>query len=272
MLYGGILGDIAGSRFEAEILKQIKTNGFKNIIKEEIDYNFDLLTKESKFTDDTVLLVALTDSVINNKNWISTAKEYALKYYNAGYGKSFKEWVDSFYLAPYDSYGNGSAMRVASIGYFSKSWEECMERSCYSASITHNHKEGIKGAQAVAGAIYLSRKCNLSKNNIKLVIEDVFGYDLSRSYSEIQDNYKVGFSCQKTVPESIICFLESNSVEDAIRKSICLNGDSDTMACIAGNIAEAYYGDIDNSIVEKINEFLPEEFVSILEKFNSLEI
>lgn len=259
MLYGGILGDISGSRFEEDSWKKKLSS---------IPYNFELLTKECQFTDDTVLMVALADTFCNNTSWIDRAKEYAMKYPAAGYGGNFVKWVRASKATPYHSYGNGSAMRVAAVGYASENWEECMENATISAKITHDHPEGIKGAKAVAGAIYLARRLKASKEQIKTTIEREIGYNLSRPYNKIKENYGFKVSCQESVPEAIIAFLESESVEDAIRKAICLKGDTDTMACIAGNIAEAFYGDIDKVLEKEVKNFLNKELIEVIEQFN----
>jgi len=259
MLYGGILGDIVGSRFERSAWQK-KTAS--------IPYDFELFAEGCTFTDDTVLMVAQADSINNKYSWAEKAKEYAHKYPSAGYGGNFVKWVQASRSEPYNSYGNGSAMRVAAVGYAAKSWEFCMIEAEASASITHNHPEGIKGAKATAGAIFLAKQ-HVPKDHIKEVIEHVIGYDLSRSYDDIKGNYGFRVSCQESVPESIIAFLESESVEDAIRKAVCLNGDTDTMACIAGNIAEAYYGDIDSETTDKVKEYLPKDFIDVIETFNS---
>lgn len=261
MLYGSVAGDIIGSRFEMDSIKR----------RLNLPYDFDLFTKECSFTDDTVMIIALTDSIVNKIGWAENAKKYAQKHPKAGYGGMFVKWVQSSSPAPYNSFGNGSAMRVAAVGYAASSWKECMEDAKISAEITHSHPEGIKGAQAVAGAIYMARKKKFSKEKIKSVIEAKFGYDLNRKYDDIKKDYRFKVTCQDSVPESIISFLESSSWEDAVRKAVCLGGDTDTMACIAGGIAEAFYGDISEEVEQKVKSYLPKEMIETLDKFNEME-
>jgi ADP-ribosylglycohydrolase len=259
MLYGGIAGDVIGSRFEEDAQRRRLRS---------IPYDFELFTKECSFTDDTVLMTALADTITNKQDLKNTVKKYAFTYPHAGYGGKFVKWCHSHNSMPYNSFGNGSAMRVAAIGYVANSWEECMKEAKYSAMITHDHIEGIKGAQAVAGAIYMARKNNLDKNGIKFFIEDNFGYNLSKDYDEIKKDYKFDVTCQNSVPQAIIAFLVSSSVEDAIRKAVCLGGDTDTMACIAGNIAESYYGDLSKDFESKVKKYLPKEIISVIDDFN----
>lgn len=253
MLYGGIAGDIIGSRFEFNPRK---------------DEEFELFDKACTYTDDTVLTVALVEAILDEKPWAEHAKKYAQEYPSAGYGGNFVKWANSMRSEPYNSWGNGSAMRVGPVAYAVKTLEECLEESKASAEITHNHVQGIKGAQAASSAMFLALD-GQSKDQIRDYIEKEFGYNLSRKYSDIQPSYRFHVSCQKSVPESIICFLESNSWEDCIRKCVAMGGDCDTMACIAGNIAEAFYGEIDEKILGKTQKFLPEEFIKVLEKFNN---
>jgi ADP-ribosylglycohydrolase len=259
MLWGGIAGDIIGSRFE--FFDSKKRQG------EDIPYDFELFAEGCQFTDDTVLTVALANSFLKEEGWVKNAKNFALKYPTAGYGGMFVKWVQGISERPYNSYGNGSAMRVGAVGYASDNWDECMENAKKSAEITHNHPEGIKGAQAAAGAIYMA-KTGATKEQIKSKIEKEFKYDLKRSYADIKKRYGFKVSCQESVPESIVCFLESKSWEDTVRKTVCLKGDTDTMACIAGNIAEAFYGKVSKDVIEKTKKYLTEEFIQIVEDFN----
>jgi ADP-ribosyl-[dinitrogen reductase] hydrolase len=167
---------------------------------------------------------------------------------------------------PYNSWGNGSAMRVSPVGLFYNDEATVLKEAEKSAAITHNHEEGIKGAQAVAMAVFLARK-GKSKQEIKTYIEQQFGYDLSRTIDEIRPNYTFDVSCQGSVPEAIIAFLESKNFEDAIRIAISIGGDSDTIASISGAIAEAFYGEIPIALITKMNEYLPEDFKAILRSF-----
>jgi ADP-ribosylglycohydrolase len=248
---GAIAGDIIGSSFET------------NPIKEK---NFNFFYRPHKFTDDTVLTLAVMDSLLNNRNYIDTFIEYAQKYPNRNYGKTFKLWLLQDEKLPYESYGNGSAMRVSPIGWFYDSLEQTLEEAKRSSEVTHNHVEGIKGAKAVAGAIFLARK-KASKNEIKDFIEENFSYNLSRNYLDFQPNYKHDFSAQGSVPEAIICFLESSDYEDAVRNAVALGGDSDTQACISGSIAEAFYGEIPTNIWEPCTRKLNPEILEVINSF-----
>lgn len=250
-MIGAIIGDIVGSRFE------------KNNIKSK---DFDLFTKESRYTDDTVLTIGIADSLLNSKDYEKTVKRYGRKYPFAGYGGTFKKWLAGIISGPYNSWGNGSAMRVSPIGFAFKTEEKILEEAKKSAEITHNHEEGIKGAQAIAMAVFLARK-KKSKQEIKRYIEDKFSYDLDRTIDEIRPNYSFDVSCQGSVTESIIAFLESENFEDAIRTAISIGGDSDTIASMTGAISEAYYNNIPTAFIDKMNEYLPSDFKIIIERF-----
>ena len=248
---GAIAGDIIGSSFEHNPIKQK-------------DFNF--FYRPHKFTDDTVLTLAVMDTILNNKNYVDSFLVYAQKYPNRNYGKTFKIWLMQEEKLPYDSYGNGSAMRVSSIGWNYNSIEETLNEAKRSSEVTHSHEDGIKGAQAVAASIFLARN-KASKDEIKKYLEENFSYDLSRNYTDIQPDYKHDFSAQGSVPEAIICFLESNDYEDAIRNAIALGGDSDTQAAIAGSIAEAYYGEVPQDIWTKCEKKLNPEILELLNTF-----
>jgi ADP-ribosylglycohydrolase len=237
-MIGAIAGDIIGSVFERH---PIKTTSFP------------LFSKSSRFTDDTVL---------------SLAKSYGRKYPNAGYGMSFYSWMQSPETKPYNSWGNGSAMRVSPVGFAFDSTEDVLREAERTAIVTHNHPEGIKGAQATALAIFLARQ-GASKEEIRKQIGYRFSYDLDRSLDEIRPSYFFDVSCQRSVPESIIAFLESKDFEDAVRLAISLGGDSDTMGCIAGGIAQAYYGKIPLKISDQVKLRLPQEFMLIVDQFNA---
>jgi len=247
-MLGAIIGDIIGSPFEKY---PIKTK------------NFNLFSKNSIFTDDTVMTIAIAKSLILNTNYINNIIDLGLQYNNVGYGYSFRNWLRSDNHEPYNSWGNGSAMRVSPIGFFFESEEEVLYEAKKSAEITHNHKEGIKGAEAVALAIFMARN-NKSKEEIRERIAEKFNYNLFRTVNEIRKDYKFQVSCQKSVPESIICFLDSTSFEDAVRNAVSLGGDSDTMACIAGGISEAFYKDIPQNIINNVYNILPQEFLEII--------
>ncbi len=243
-MLGAIAGDIIGSRFEVIPTKS---------------YEFELFSSLNTYTDDTVLTVAIADSILNSASYSNKLREYGLNYPNAGYGGNFVQWVMGEIQGPYNSFGNGAAMRVSPVGFAYNSREKVLEEAKKTAEVSHNHPEGIKGAQATALTVFLANH-QISIKNIKEEIEDTFGYDLNRTLDEIRPEYNFEISCQKSVPESIIAFLESTDYEDAIRKSISLGGDSDTMACITGAIAQAYYKTIPQQIVETIYSMIPEAF------------
>ena len=233
-MVGAIAGDIIGSVFEGN---PIKTTSFP------------LFSRWSRFTDDTVLTIAIADAILNKKKYVSTLKRYGLKYPNAGYGMSFYSWVQSTEIKPYNSWGNGSAMRVSPVGFAFDCLEDVLREAKKTAQVTHNHPEGIKGAEATALAIFLARQ-GADKEEIRKQIMHSFNYNLDRSLDEIRPHYFFDVSCQGSVPESIIAFLESTDFEDAIRLAISLGGDSDTMGCIAGGIAQAYYRKIPLKIID----------------------
>jgi ADP-ribosylglycohydrolase len=250
-MIGAIAGDIIGSVYEFANFKQ---------------YNFPLFSKESFFTDDTVLTVAVADALIHNLDKAKILKEYALKYPNRGYGGTFYEWMHSPSLAPYNSWGNGSAMRTSSIGFFFNNETDVLKSAREFAEVTHNHPEGVKGAQATAAAIYLARQGS-SKEDIKNYISQWYHYDLSRTLDDIRPDYVFDVSCQGSVPPAIIAFLESDNFEDAVRKAVSLGGDADTLGCITGSIAEAFYGRVPEEIAAETLKRLPEEFRKIIEEF-----
>jgi ADP-ribosylglycohydrolase len=228
-MLGAIIGDIVGSVYE---WNNIKTK------------DFPLFSERGFFTDDTVMTIAVADALMNGgtaENFIDSMKRIGRQYPDSGYGGNFRRWLFSDDREPYNSWGNGSAMRVAPCGWFAESIGEAETLAEKSAIVTHNHPEGVKGAQATAAAIYLAR-AGAEKGKIKEYIESTFAYDLSRTLDEIRPNYRFNESCQETVPEAIIAFLESVDFEDAIRNAISLGGDSDTLAAITGSIAEATYG------------------------------
>jgi len=227
-MLGAIIGDTVGSVYE-----------WNNIHTKE----FPLFTSRSFFTDDSVMTIAVAEALLNGgepADFINAMKKFGKLFPEAGYGGNFSVWVRSTDNQPYNSWGNGSAMRVSPCAWFANSLHDAEALAEKSAAVTHNHPEGIKGAQATAAAIYLART-GKSKAEIKHYIETTYGYDLSQSLDEIRPGYKFNESCQETVPEAITAFLESTDFEDAIRNAISLGGDSDTLAAITGSIAEAAY-------------------------------
>lgn len=252
-MLGTIVGDIVGSIYE-----------FNNHRSKE----FPLFGEGCDFTDDTVLTVAVADCLMKNGNYAEYIKTYARKYTGRGYGGMFAKWIHSNNMEPYNSWGNGSAMRVSAVGFACDDLKAVVLESEKSAEVTHNHPEGIKGAQATAVAIYMARK-GQSKEQIKAAIAKSFGYDLNRTVDEIRPVYVFNESCQGTVPEAIIAFLESTDFEDAIRNAISLGGDSDTLACITGGIAEAFYGGVPKDIADKALSYLPSLMREVVEEFRA---
>ena len=251
-MIGAIAGDIIGSVFEHHTIKSTQ---------------FPLFSRYSGFTDDTVLTVAIADSILKKVDYANSLKTFGQKYPYAGYGSSFFKWIFSSDSRPYNSWGNGSAMRVSPVGFAFVSMEDVLSEAKKSAEVTHNHPEGIKGAQATALAVFMARS-GKSKATIKQEIRNRFGYNLDRALDDIRPHYSFDISCQGSVPEAIIAFLEGKDFEDAIRKAISLGGDSDTLACIAGGIAQAYYQNIPREIVSDVRKRLPEEFLLIIDEFS----
>lgn len=252
-MIGAIAGDIIGSVYE---WNNIKTT------------EFPLFTKGCRFTDDTVLTVALADSILNKKSYIYKLKEYYNLYPNAGYGGNFQRWASSCDNKPYNSWGNGSAMRVSPIGFVYNDLETVLIKAKESAEITHNHPDGIKGAQATASCIFIAKKGN-KKNEIKDYIEKTFQYNLSETLEKIRPNYRFDVSCQGSVPQAIVAFLESEGYESAIRNAVSIGGDSDTIACICGGISQAFYGDIPEFIQSKVYEILDDRLGRITRLFDN---
>jgi len=250
-MLGAIAGDIIGSRFEHARIK---------------NKDFELFNRQSVFTDDTVLTIAVADSLLHKIPYHENFRKYFHNYPSAGYGGRFRRWARSPKPTPYGSYGNGSAMRVSPIAWYYDSLDDVLEEALHSAESTHNHPEGIKGAQAVAAAIYMARHGS-SKSAIKSYVEEQFSYDLSSSVSTIRENYGFEVSCQKSVPQAIISFLESSDFEDAVRNAVSLGGDSDTQACIAGGIAEAFYGGVPTEIANEAIAQLDARLKDAYQKF-----
>jgi ADP-ribosylglycohydrolase len=250
-MLGAIAGDVIGSVYEAHPIKYT---------------DFPLFGRHSHFTDDTVLTVAAAYSILEKCDYATAFKSFGRRYPGAGYGSSFYQWLFAPEGGPYNSWGNGSAMRVSPIGFAFESIDAVLEEAARSASVTHNHPEGIKGAQATALAIFLARKGE-DKDFIRSEIEKRFTYNLSRALDDIRPEYRFDVSSRGSVPESITAFMESKDFEDAVRKAVSLGGDSDTMACIAGGIAHAFYREIPEDIVANVRERLPEEFLEIIDRF-----
>lgn len=254
VLMGTICGDIIGSWYEFCSTKKT---------------DFELFTDQSRFTDDTVCSIAIADALMNGKDFVGKLKFWCGKYPKAGYGGNFNWWFRQDNPQPYNSWGNGSAMRVSAVGAFAKSIEETLILSEESAKVSHNHPAGIKGAQATALAINLAlRGC--TKEEIKAQIETRFGYNLNRKYRDLQPRYTFDVSCQGSVPESIIAFLESTDYESAIRMAVAYGGDADTQAAITGGIAAAYYGTIPDFILKECLNRLTLDIKEVIAKFNQV--
>ena len=250
-MIGAIAGDIIGSAYERHNISRV---------------DFPLFDPRCRFTDDTVLTVAIADTILTGSSYGDKLKEYFSYYPDAGYGPGFRRWAASRRITPYYSQGNGSAMRVSPVGYVFDTLEEVLEQAKKSAEVTHNHPEGIKGAQAIASAIFLARMGKI-KEDIKKYLEHTFGYYLSEPLDEIRGYYRRDTTCEGSVPQAIIAFLESNDYEDAIRKAISIGGDSDTVACMAGGIAQAFYKAIPDNIKEKVFQILDERLRMVIEEF-----
>ena len=261
-MYGAILGDIIGSPYEFD-------RGTKTKI-------FPLFSPASEFTDDTVMTVAVAEAFLNapadaDEEAIRMLLTERMQYYgklfpNAGYGARFIWWLRSRNPQPYGSFGNGSAMRVSSVGWLFDDFDTVRKMARLSAEVTHNHPEGIKGAEATASVIWLARN-GYTKEEIRDFIQTRFGYDLSRTCDEIRPDYYHVESCQETVPEAITAFLEGESFEDVIRTAVSLGGDCDTLTCIAGSMAEAFYG-VPEELKQQCRDRIPDSLRNVLIRFD----
>ena len=261
-MYGAILGDIIGSPFEFDRGDKTK--------------EFDLFTKGCDFTDDSVMTIAVGEALLAvgtqatvkeiEEAVVTNMQDWGKRYPYAGYGGRFRHWLRESNPKPYGSYGNGSAMRVAAVGWLYDSLENTRTVAKATANVTHNHPEGIKGAEATASAIFMARNGS-SKEEIKKYIENEFHYDLNRTLDEIRPSYHMDETCQKTVPEAIIAFLEAKDFEDAIRNAVSLGGDTDTLGAITGSIAEAYYG-IPEWLMTECRKRINRDMRVVLDDFN----
>lgn len=261
-MYGAISGDMIGCPYEFD-------SGDKSKV-------FPLFIKESNFTDDSVMTVAVAEALMDTLGQddktvkaalIKSMQKWGHRYPDAGYGGMFYCWLLAENPGPYGSYGNGSAMRVSAAGWLYDTLEETRHMAKLTAEVTHNHPEGIKGAEATAAAIYMART-GRSKEEIKAYIIREFGYDLSRTCDEIRPTYYHIESCQQTVPEAITAFMEGTDFEDVIRTAVSLGGDCDTLTCIAGGMAEAFYG-MPDAIRDEVRKRLPADMRMVCERFES---
>ena len=251
-LYGAIGGDIIGSCYE-----------WHNIKTKE----FPLFSRWSKYTDDSVLTVATADALLHHLSYTDAYRKWGHRYPHAGYGGSFRRWLAGPDPKPYNSWGNGSAMRISPVGFYCKSEAELLKEARSSAEATHNHPEGIKGAQAAALAVFLAKN-GADKTAIKGKIESLFGYELSfRKLDDIRPDYTFDVSCMGTLPVALLAFLESNDYEDAVRNAISIGGDSDTIAAITGGIALAFYKEMPQEIIDGIEAILPDDMLAICREF-----
>lgn len=263
-MYGAILGDIIGSPYEFDMGEKTK--------------EFPLFSPQSQFTDDSVMTLAVADALMDStpedenqiicERLVKSMQCFGRRYPDAGYGGMFQRWLREKDPQPYGSFGNGSAMRASAAGWLYDDLETTCRMARLTASVTHNHPEGIKGAEAVAAAIYLART-GANKAEIRSYVCAQFGYDLRRTCDEIRPTYHHVESCQQTVPEAITAFLEGGDFEDVIRTAVSLGGDCDTLTCIAGSMAEAFYG-IPKNLKQEAQRRLPENLRVVLERFEKI--
>jgi ADP-ribosylglycohydrolase len=255
-MLGAIAGDIIGSVYE----------GRKRWLVERTASFEPLFSPKARFTDDTVLTLAVADSILGGGDLVTLLKEYHDRYPGAGFGQDFRAWAASEETEPYNSWGNGSAMRVSPVAWAFDTMDEVLYHARESARVTHNHPEGIKGAQATAAAIFLARQGS-AKWEIQDEIERRFRYDLSFRLDDIRPTYTFDSSCQGTVPQAIVAFLESASFEEAVRLAVSLGGDCDTLACISGSISAAFYGGVPAEIRQQAVACLDDDLLEILMAF-----
>lgn len=262
-MYGAILGDIIGSPYEFDRSGKTK--------------DFPLFSPESRFTDDTVMTVAVADAFLScpagasdeaiRQQLIRSMQRFGRLHPGIGYGAKFFAWLMAEDPQPYGSWGNGSAMRVSAVGWLFDDLETVLKMASLSAEVSHDHPEAIKGAQATAAAVFLARTGS-SKDEIKAYIESVFDYDLSRTCDEIRPGYRHDVSCRGTVPEAITAFLEGTGFEDVIRTAVSLGGDCDTLTCIAGSMAEAFYG-VPDELKQACRQYLSADLAEVLQTFEA---
>jgi ADP-ribosylglycohydrolase len=250
-MLGAIAGDVIGSIYELVPTKSRR---------------FPLFDPESRFTDDTVLTIATAWAILRHRPFGLAYREIGRRYPRAGYGASFRAWLQAADAQPYRSFGNGSAMRVSPVGLAFDEEQDVLHQAQQTAIVTHNHPEGIKGAQAVALAVLRARQGH-SKEQIRDVIQSRFGYDLDATTDDIRPHYSFDVTCPGSVPQAIIAFLDSRDVEDAIRLAVSLGGDSDTQAAIAGGIAHSFFGCVSTEIVDGVRQRLPTEFLDVIDEF-----
>ncbi|MFC1672453.1 ADP-ribosylglycohydrolase family protein [Planctomycetota bacterium] len=250
-MLGAIAGDIIGSVYEHHNVRST---------------DFPLFSPDSTFTDDTVLTCAVAEMILYGGDYAEKYRTFYGHYPDRGYGGSFRLWARGRRDEPYNSFGNGSAMRVSPIGYMYDDRAMVLDEAMQSAEVTHNHPEGIKGAQAVAAAVFMARE-GRTKSEIRDYVMQRFGYDLSGSVQDLREHYTYDVTCQGTVPQAMMVFLASKDYEDAIRKAISIGGDSDTIACITGGIAEAHYGGVPDEIAREALDRLDDRLRCVVLEF-----
>ena len=263
-MYGALLGDMIGAPYEFDRGNKTK--------------EFPLFGKGTEFTDDSVMTIAVAEALLDARGHgvendeaavkgllVDSMKRWGRKYPDAGYGSKFIWWLMLEDGSPYYSYGNGSAMRVSSVGWLYNDLDTTRKVAAWTAGVTHNHPEGIKGAEVTASAIFMARN-HAAEEEIRKYIMHEFGYDLNRTCDEIRPTYHHVESCQETVPEAITAFLEGTDFEDVIRTAVSLGGDCDTLTCIAGSIAEAFYG-VPEEMKAECRKRLPKDMLKVLDRF-----
>ncbi len=251
MILAAAVGDVVGSIYEGRPTKST---------------DFALIDSRARFTDDTVLTMASAEAILSGGDYAELYRDLARRYPQAGYGGNFRRWFVSDAAGPYNSFGNGSAMRVSPVGWAYDTAEEVLSQAEQSAACTHSHPEGIKGAQATALALFRART-GTDPDDIAGEITERFGYDLSRSVAEIRPGYSFDVTCQGSVPESITAFLEGRTVEDTVRIAVSLGGDSDTQACIGASIAQAHDRGIPADLETHVRDRLPADLLDINDRF-----
>lgn len=250
-MLGAIVGDVVGSVYE-----------WDNHRSKE----FPLFGHASIFTDDSVLTVALAEAILTGADYAVVMREYGRRYPSAGYGGMFRRWLGDASMGPYNSFGNGAAMRISPAGWAYPTLEETLERARLYTAVTHDHPEGVKGGQVTAGAIWMARH-GRSKAEIRDWAVSFAGYDFSRTCDQIRPGYRFNETCQRTVPESLTAFFESTDFEDAIRLGVSLGGDTDTLTCITGSVAEAFYGGVPPEIERETLSRLDEPLRDVVQRF-----
>src|SRR5438132_7366076 len=253
-MLGAIAGDVIGSVYE---YAGIKTT------------DFPLFTRATTFTDDSVMTAAVAAALVEDRDYAAVLRDYGRRHSGRGYGSLFGEWLRDPSMGPYQSWGNGSAMRVSPVSRVFEAENRVLEEARRSAEVTHDHPEGIRGAESVALAVFLARH-GADKAEIKRRVAMHSGYALDASVEEIRPTYGFQESCYGSVPQSIICFLKSNNFEHAVRLAISRGGDADTIACIAGAIAEAHYGGVPASIADPVRDLLSEDLIEVLDRYEAL--